>query len=105
VRSLRSLFLVGTRHRSDYLLCLIAGLVAVAIFTPFTFLNGLSSPAGTGLFVYVMTVFPVILAAVSYSAMGLLEMRKPARASSLTFSIMNPRTRTAIARRSIGEQG
>ena len=40
-----------------------------------------------------MTIFPLILAAVSYSAMGLLEMRKPARAIYLTFSIL----RRAIA--------
>src|SRR5437899_1922401 len=102
---LLSIFLVWTRPRIGYLLSMIVGLVAVAIFTPFTFVKGLSSPADTGLFVYVMTIFPLILAAVSYSAMGLLEMRKPARAIYLTFSIMNPRTRTAIARRSIGEQG
>jgi len=85
---LLSIFLVWTRPRIGYLLSVIVGLVAVAIFTPFTFVKGLSSPADTGLFVYVMTVFPLILAAVSYSAMGLLEMRKPARASSLTFSIL-----------------
>ena len=85
---LLSVFLVWTRPRIGYLLSIIVGLVAVAIFTPFTFVKGLSSPADTGLFVYVMTVFPLILAAVSYSAMGLLEMRKPARASSLTFSIL-----------------
>src|SRR6266699_1013077 len=82
------IFLVWTRPRIGYLLSIIVGLVAVAIFTPFTFVKGLSSPADTGLFVYVMTIFPLILAAVSYPAMGLLEMRKPARASSLTFSIL-----------------
>src|SRR5947199_1071789 len=85
---LLSIFLVWTRPRIGYLLSMIVRLVAVAIFTPFTFVKGLSSPADTGLFVYVMTIFPLILAAVSYSAMGLLEMRKPARASSLTFSIL-----------------
>jgi hypothetical protein len=85
---LLSIFLVWTRPRIGYLLSIIVGLVAVSIFTPFTFLKGLSSPSDTGLFVYVMTVFPLILAAVSYSAMGLLEMRKPTRASSLTFSIL-----------------
>ncbi len=85
---LLSIFLVWTRPRIGYLLSIIVGLVAVAIFTPFTFVKGLSSPADTGLFVYVMTIFPLILAAVSYSAMGFLEMRKPARASFLTFSIL-----------------
>src|SRR5438132_2242182 len=65
---LLSVFLVWTRPRIGYLLSIIVGLVAVAIFTPFTFVKGLSSPANTGLFVYVMTVFPLILAAVSYSA-------------------------------------
>ena len=35
-----------------------------------------------------MTVFPLILAAVSYSAMGLLEMRKPERSNSLRFSLL-----------------
>src|SRR5205807_2631039 len=90
---LLSVFLVWTRPRIGYLLSIIVGLVAVAIFTPFTFVRGLSSPADTGLFVYVITIFPFILAAVSYSAMGLLEMRKPARAGSLTFSIL----RRAIA--------
>ena len=67
---------------------IVVGLVAVTIFTPFTFVKGLSSPANVGLFVYVMTVFPLILAAVSYSALGLLEMRKPARTNSLRFSIL-----------------
>src|SRR5207302_3459036 len=56
---LLSLFLVWTRPRIGYLLSIIVGLVAVAIFTPFTFVKGLSSPADTGLFVYVMTVFPI----------------------------------------------
>ncbi len=63
---LLSIFLVWTRPRIGYLLSIIVGLVAVAIFTPFTFVKGLSSPADTGLFVYVMTIFPLILAAVSY---------------------------------------
>lgn len=68
----------------------VTGLVAVAIFAPFTFVKGLSSPADVGLFVYVMTIFPLILAAVSYSAMGFLEMRKPARSNSFRFSILRP---------------
>ena len=85
---LLSILLVWTSPRIGYLLSIVVGLVAVAIFTPFTFVKGLSSPADVGLFVYVMTVFPLILAAVSYSAMGLLEMRKPARSNSLLFSIL-----------------
>src|SRR5438034_9243253 len=80
---LLSIFLVWTRPRIGYLLSIIVGLVAVAIFTRFTFVKGLSSPADFGLFIYVMTVFPLILAAVSYSAMGLLEIRKPTRPNSL----------------------
>jgi plastocyanin len=88
-----SILLVLTRPRIGYLVSIIVGLVAVAIFTPFTLVKGLSSPADAVLFVYVMTVFPLILAAVSYSAMGLLEMRKPARANSFRFSIL----RRAIA--------
>ncbi len=83
-----SILLVLTRPRIGYLVSIIVGLVAVAIFTPFTFVKGLSSPAGVLLFVYVMTVFPLILAAESYSALGLLEMRKPARANSFRFSIL-----------------
>ena len=83
-----SILLVWTRPKIGYLVSIIAGLVAVAIFTPFTFVKGLSSPAGVGLFVYVMTIFPLILAAVSYSAMGFLEMRKPSRSNSFRFSIL-----------------
>src|SRR5438309_317472 len=45
---LLSIFLVWTRPRIGYLLSVIVGLVAVAIFTPFTFVKGLSSPADTG---------------------------------------------------------
>jgi hypothetical protein len=85
---LASILLVLTRPRIGYLVSIIVGLVAVAVFAPFTFVKGLSSPADVVLFVYVMTVFPLILAAVSYSAMGLLEMRKPARANSFRFSIL-----------------
>jgi plastocyanin len=83
-----SILLVWTRPRMGYLVSIIVGLVAVAIFTPFTFVKGLSSPADVVLFVYVMTVFPLILAAVSYSALGLLEMRKPARSNSFRFSLL-----------------
>jgi plastocyanin len=83
-----SILLVWTRPGIGYLVSMIVGLVAVAIFTPFTFVKGLSSPADVGLFVYVMTVFPLILAAVSYSALGLLEMRKPARSNSFRFSLL-----------------
>ena len=82
-----SILLVWTRPRIGYLLSIIVGLAAVTIFTPFTFVKGLSSPADYLLFIYVMTVFPLILAAVSYSAMGLLELRKPSRSSSFRFSI------------------
>jgi hypothetical protein len=85
-----SILLVLTKPRIGYLVSIIVGPVAVAIFTPFTFVKGLSSPADILLFVYVMTVFPLILAAVSYSAMDLLEMRKPARANSFRFSITPP---------------
>ena len=85
---LLSILLVWTRPKIGYLVSIVAGLVAVAIFTPFTFVKGLSSPAGVGLFVYVMTIFPLILAAVSYSAMGFLEMQKPERSNSFRFSIL-----------------
>ena len=83
-----SILLVWSKPRFGYLASMIVGLVAVAIFTPFTFVKGLSSPADIGLFIYVMTVFPLILAAVSYSAMGFLVMRKPERSNSLRFSIL-----------------
>src|SRR6266581_2674905 len=43
---LLSIFLVWTRPRIGYLLSIIIGLVGVAIFTPFTFVKGLSSPRG-----------------------------------------------------------
>ncbi|HZY94266.1 MAG TPA: hypothetical protein VFE98_05305 [Candidatus Bathyarchaeia archaeon] len=67
---------------------IIVGLAAVAIFTPFTFVKGLSSPADIGLFIYVMSIFPLILAAVSYSLLGLFVLRNPARASSPRFSLL-----------------
>jgi plastocyanin len=85
---LGSILLVWTRPGIGYLVSIIVGLVAFAIFTPFTFVKGLSSPADFGLFVYVMTIFPLILAAVSYSAMGLLVLRKPERSNSFQFSIL-----------------
>jgi plastocyanin len=83
-----SILLVWARPRIGYLVSMIVGLVAVAIFTPFTFVKGLSSPADVGLFVYVMTVFPLILAAVSYSVMGRLVLRKSERSNSFRFSIL-----------------
>lgn len=83
-----SILLCWTRPRIGYFVTVIVGLVAVAVFTPFTFVKGLSSPADVVLFVYVMTVFPLILAAVSYSAMGLLVMRKPERSNSFRFSLL-----------------
>jgi len=85
---LLSILLVWTKPKIGYLVSIVVGLVAVAIFTPFTFVKGLSSPADFGLFIYVMTVFPLILAAVSYSAMGLLEIRKPTRPNSLRFYLL-----------------
>ena len=41
---LLSIFLVWTRPRIGYLLSMIVGLVAVAIFTPFTFVKGFPAP-------------------------------------------------------------
>ena len=83
-----SILLVLVKPRIGYLVSIIVGLAAVIIFTPFTFVKGLSSPADVGLFIYVMTVFPLILAAVSYSLLGLLVLRKPARSTSPRFSLL-----------------
>src|SRR5437667_7675893 len=58
---LLSIFLVWTRPRIGYLLSIIVGLVAVAIFTPFTFVKGLSSPPKTDSFVTLLPIFPLCL--------------------------------------------
>jgi len=58
---------------------LTSGLAGIAVLSPFTFVKGVSSPANFGLFFYVITIFPMMLAAVSYSLMAHLDLRSPRR--------------------------
>jgi plastocyanin len=83
-----SVILAWDRPRVGYLMAAIAGLAAVTIFTPFTFVKGVSSPADSVLFVYDVTIFPLILMAVSYSILALLERRNPTRPHSPGFSFV-----------------
>src|SRR6059036_380091 len=56
---------------------LTSGLAGIAVLSPFTFVKGVSSPANFGLFFYVITIFPMMLAAVLYSLMAYLDLRNP----------------------------
>ena len=79
---------VWARPRIGYYLTAIIGLVVVAISTPYTFVMGVSSPANFLLFAYDVTVFPLILAAVSYTIMALLEQRNPSRSTAPSFLLV-----------------
>ena len=83
-----SIILVRAKPRAGYTIATISGLAAVSIFTPFTFVKGVSSPADFYLFVYVVTIFPLILMTVSYSLLELLERRNPSRSASPSFSLL-----------------
>jgi len=76
-----SLSIVATwvRPKVGYIMGLISGVAGIAILSPFTLVKGLSSPANFGLFVYVITLFPMMLAAALYSLMAYLDLRNPNR--------------------------
>jgi len=74
-----SIVATWARPKVGYIMSLISGVAGIAILSPFTFVKGVSSPANFGLFFYVITVFPMMLAAVLYSMMAYLDLRNPNR--------------------------
>ena len=58
---------------------LISGVAGIAVLSPFTLVKGVSSPADFGLFFYVITIFPMMLAASVYSLLAYLDLRNPSR--------------------------
>jgi plastocyanin len=74
-----SIVTTWARPKVGYIMCLISGVAGVAILSPFTFVKGVSSPADLGLFFYVVTVFPMMIAAALYSLMAYLDLRSPNR--------------------------
>jgi plastocyanin len=76
-----SLSIVATwaRPKIGYIMGLISGVAGIAVLSPFTFVKGVSSPADFGLFFYAITIFPMMLAAASYSLLAFLDLRNPNR--------------------------
>lgn len=74
-----SILAVWAKPKVGYVMGLIAGLVGIAVLSPFTFVKGVSSPADYYLFIYAITIFPLMLAGSFYSLMALLELRNPTK--------------------------
>ena len=74
-----SIVATWARPKVGYIMGLIFGVAGIAVLSPFTFVKGVSSPANLGLFFYVITIFPMMLAAVLYSLMAYLDLRNPNR--------------------------
>ncbi len=75
-----SIVATWARPRIGYIMGLTSGVAGIAVLSPFTFVKGVSSPANFGLFFYyVITIFPMMLAAVLYSLMAYLDLRNPNR--------------------------
>ena len=77
-----SIVATWARPKVGYITGLISGVAGIAVLSPFTFVKGVSSPANFGLFFYVITIFPMMLAAVLYSLMAYLDLRNPNRSIS-----------------------
>jgi plastocyanin len=73
---------IWARPKVGYVMGLISSIAGIAVLSPFTFVKGISSPADFGLFFYVVTVFPMMLAAASHSLMAYLDSRNPNRPNS-----------------------
>jgi plastocyanin len=74
-----SIVATWARPKVGYIMGLISSVAGTAILSPFTFVKGVSSPADFGLFFYVITIFPMMLAAALYSLMAYLDLRNPNR--------------------------
>jgi plastocyanin len=74
-----SILATWAKPKVGYIMGLISGVAGIAILSPFTFVKGVSSPADFGLFSYVITIFPMMLAAALYSLMAYLDLRNPSR--------------------------
>src|SRR5438093_9693056 len=74
-----SIVAIWVRPKIGYIMGLISGVAGIAVLSPFTFVKGVSNPADFGLFFYVITIFPMMLAAVLYSLMAYLDLRNPNR--------------------------
>jgi len=74
-----SIVATWAKPKLGYLMGLISGVAGIAVLSPFTFVKGVSSPADFGLFFYVITIFPMMLAAASYSLIAYLDLRNPNR--------------------------
>jgi hypothetical protein len=72
-----SIVATWARPKVGYIMGLISGVAGIVILSPFTFVKGVSSPADFGLFFYVITIFPMMLAAALYSLMAYLDLRNP----------------------------
>ena len=76
------------RPKVGYFMGLISGVAGIAILSPFTFVKGVSSPADFGLFFYVITIFPMMLAAALYSLMGIFGFEKSKQADLFKSSVL-----------------
>jgi plastocyanin len=74
-----SILAIWARPKIGYIMGVISGVAGTVILSPFTFVKGVSSPADFGLFFYVITIFPMMLAAALYSLMAYLDLRNPNR--------------------------
>src|SRR2546428_907529 len=74
-----SILAIWTRPKVGYIMVLLSGVAGIAVLSPFTFVKGVSSPADVYLFIYAITIFPMMLAAALYSLMALLELRNPTK--------------------------
>jgi plastocyanin len=72
-----SILAIWARPKIGYIMGLIVSVAGIAALSPFTFVKGVSSPADLYLFIYAITIFPLMLAAASYSLMAYLELRNP----------------------------
>ena len=72
-----SIVAIWVRPKIGYIMGLTSGVAGIAVLSPFTFVKGVSNPADFGLFFYVITIFPMMLAAVLYSLMAYLDLRNP----------------------------
>jgi len=77
-----SIVAIWVRPKIGYIMGLTSGVAGIAVLSPFTFVKGVSNPADFGLFFYVITIFPMMLAAVLYSLMAYLDLRNPNRSIS-----------------------
>lgn len=74
-----SILATWVRPKIGHIMGVISGVAGIVILSPFTFVKGVSSPADFGLFFYVITVFPMMVATALYSLMAYLDLRNPDR--------------------------